>query len=129
MPELCSTKMTSKMENNEIITINLEDYRARSSDGSIAKVFTGRDRGRTVREKSRLDILSDKNDKIRIVIPNNVYAINPSFFEELFLNVVQKLGKDRFLQKFEFVSVGEYSYEKALHEAITRILRTKTAIG
>lgn len=117
------------MANNDIVTINLEDYRARSSDGTIAKVFTGRDRGRIVRERSKLDQLSERNEKIKFIIPDNIYAINPSFFEELFLNVVQKLGKEQFLKKFEFESHGEYSYEKALHEAITRILRTKSAIG
>lgn len=117
------------MANNDIVTINLEDYRARSSDGTIAKVFTGRDRGRIVRERSKLDQLSERNEKIKFIIPDNIYAINPSFFEELFLNVVQKLGKEQFLKKFEFESQGEYSYEKALHEAITRILRTKSAIG
>lgn len=104
--------------------INLEDFRAPG-----AKVFTGRDRGADVRKKSKLDEIEEKYDKVVIVIPDNVYSINPSFFEELFLNVVIKLGKEDFLKKFEFESQGDYQYEKPLNDAITRILRSSTALG
>ena len=108
--------------------INLEDYRVK--DGNvISKVFTGRDRGRLVRERSGIDSIESSYDKVIIIIPDNVYSINPSFFEELFVNVVKKLGKDGFLSKFEFKSEGDYEYEDQLSEAIDRILHTKTAIG
>jgi hypothetical protein len=111
------------MKNKENI-INLEDYRVQG-----AKVFTGRDRGLFVRNQSQIDQIETKFDKIEIIIPNNVYSINPSFFEELFFNVVNKLGKLQFLNKFTFTNLGEYNYNKPLNEAIERILRTKTAIG
>lgn len=108
--------------------INLEDYRVK--DGNIvSKVFTGRDRGKLVRERSNIDSIEASYDKVIIIIPNNVYSINPSFFEELFVNVVNKLGKEGFLAKFEFKSEGDYEYEDQLSEAIDRILHTKTAIG
>ena len=109
-------------------TINLEDFRVREGD-VISKVFTGRDRGKLVRERSNIDSIEASNDKVIIVIPDNVYSINPSFFEELFVNVVKKLGKEGFLSKFEFRSEGDYEYEDQLSEAIDRILHTKTAIG
>jgi hypothetical protein len=105
-------------------TINLEDYRVKG-----AKVFTGRDRGKSVRESSKLDEIESLFAEINIIIPDNIYSINPSFFEELFLNVVIKLGKEKFLEKFKFISHGNYPYLKPLHEAIDRILRNKTAIG
>jgi hypothetical protein len=103
--------------------INLEDFRA-----SGAKVYTGRDRGKRARINSKINSIAEKYDKVIIIIPDNVYSIIPSFFEELFLDVVLVYGKDEFLKKFEFVSEGSYKYEKPLLEAIERILRTKSAI-
>lgn len=81
-----------------------------------------------VREDSKIDKIEAENDTVEIIIPDNIYSINPSFFEELFVNVVRKLGKERFLAKFNFTSVGDYVYEKPLNEAIDRILRSKTAL-
>ena len=112
-----------KMKLSHDNVLNLEDYRAIG-----AKVFTGRDRGKFVREKSEIDLIEDRFEKIEIIIPDNVYSIIPSFFEELFLNVVLKLGKIGFINKFIFKSEGSYPYEKPLNEAIDRILRHKTAI-
>lgn len=109
--------------------INLEDFRVIGKDGTKAKVFTGRDRGEDVRKISLLDELESQYEEIIIIIPDNIYSINPSFFEELFINVVLKLGKEKFLKKFKFQSLGNYNYEKPLLEAIVRILRQNTAIG
>jgi len=111
--------------NNNII--NLEDYRVKQGD-KISKVFTGRDRGEYVRKQSQIDIIEQNYDSVEIIIPNNIYSINPSFFEELFVNVVKKLGKEYFIEKFKFNSLGDYNYEKPLDEAIDRILRSKTAL-
>lgn len=110
-------------------TINLDDFRVIGKDGTIAKVFTGRDRGEDVRKASRIDEIESKYESVNIVIPDNIYSINPSFFEELFINVVMKLGKERFQEKFKFESLGKYNYERPLNEAITRILRKNSAIG
>lgn len=107
--------------------INLEDFRAKDKD-RISKVFTGRDKGEYVRIKSKIDQLEATYDKIKIVIPNNVYSINPSFLEEFLINVVSKLGKEKFLSKFEFVSEGDYEYFKPLNQAIDRILKNNNAL-
>lgn len=116
--------MILNMETINSNIINLEDFRAPG-----AKVYTGRDRGKKVREDSHLDEIEAYNDNVTIIIPNNVYSIIPSFFEELFMNAVLKLGRDSFLNKFKFESQGGYKYEKPLNEAIDRILRKSTAIG
>lgn len=109
--------------------INLEDFRVTDKkSGRISKVFTGRDRGKKVRNDSKIDSIEKTFESIEIIIPDNIYSINPSFFEELFVNVVTKLGKDVFLKKFQFTSNGNYNYEKPLNEAIDRILRSKTAL-
>lgn len=109
--------------------IYLEDYRVIGEDGSKAKVFTGRDRGEYVRKVSKMDEIEKKFDEIDVIIPDDIYSINPSFFEELFINVVLKLGKEKFLSKFKFKVIGDYNIQKPLNEAIMRILRKKTAIG
>ena len=105
---------------NEIF---LEKYRTKG-----AKIFTGRDRGEYVRDESKIDEIEKNNEKITIIIPDNLYSINPSFFEELFVNVVTKLGKENFYNKFIFRNEGKYNYEKPLKEAVERILRENTAL-
>lgn len=108
-------------------TINLEDYRAK--DGlKISKVFTGRDRGLYVREQSKIDEIEQLNDVVNIIIPKNIYSINPSFFEELFVNIIKRLGKENFLKKICFKSEGDYNFETPLNEAIERVLRKKSAL-
>lgn len=109
-------------------TINLEDFRARDNkNGIISKVFTGRDRGEIVRKNSKIDELEKRYDSINIIIPENIYSINPSFFEELFVNVVKKIGKEEFLNKFKFTYNG-FNFEDKLIEAVDRILRDNTAL-
>lgn len=105
-----------KLSNNN--NIYLEDFRVKDS-----KVFIGRDRGEDVRIKSKIDDIEKSYSEINIIIPDNIYSISSSFFEELLRNVVIKLGKDLFFEKFKFVSLGEYNYTKSLNEAILLILR------
>ena len=110
--------------------INLDDFRSEDKVRHVkAKVFTGRDRGQEVREKSRIDELEKNNDEVIIEIPADIYSINPSFFEELFFNVVTKLKKEAFLNKFKLDPKGEYDFRDELMEAIDRILNDATAIG
>ena len=105
-------------------TINLEDFRVKGS-----KIFVGRDVGKHVRIKSRINELEKTCSSIDFIIPDNVYSISPSFFEELLTDVVQKLGKEKFFQKFNFKSLGDYNYKRSLMESIYRILRDERAFG
>lgn len=107
----------------EQATINLDLFRTPKS-----KVFTGRDRGEEVRKNSNIDLLAENNDFVKIIIPDNLYSINPSFFEEFLVNVVLKYKKEGFLKKFTFENLGTYNYVKPLNEAVDRILREKTAL-
>lgn len=109
--------------------INLENYRAVDSTGYKSKVFTGRDSGRVVKEKSQLNKLIEENDIVEIIIPKDIYSINPSFLEEMLQDVIRKLGKEGFYDRIIFKNLGEYPYQRALEEAINRVLRPKTAIG
>ncbi|MDX1902630.1 MAG: DUF4325 domain-containing protein [Thermonemataceae bacterium] len=104
--------------------INLEEYRTPK-----AKVFSGRPRGKEVREKSGIDELVNKFDKIEIIIPDDIYAINPSFLEEFLLNVVTMLKEEDFYKKFDFSSKGEYEIADDLQEAVSRILKKYNALA
>ncbi len=103
--------------------INLEDFRVKG-----AKVFTGRDGGEYVRMKSGIDSIEETADKIEVVVPDDVYSINPSFLEEFLVNVVTKLGSEGLKNKFTFTCKGEYNINRDLDEAIDRILRDTHAL-
>ena len=105
-------------------TINLEEHRTKGS-----KVFTGRDRGITVREETDIDNLNNEYDSIIIQIPKDIMSINPSFLEEFLTNVVNNLGKEKFYNKFSFESESSrYNIEIDLEEAVERILRNENAL-
>lgn len=106
-------------------TIKLADYRVKES-----KVFTGRDRGIDIRQKTGIDDLVDNNDTVEIIVPAEIMSINPSFLEEFLFNVVNKLGKETFLQKVKFTSEtsSRYDIQEDLEEAIDRILRANNAL-
>lgn len=57
-------------------TIDLELFRTKG-----AKIFTGRDRGREVRIACKIDTLAEQYVKIDIIIPSELFSINPSFLK------------------------------------------------
>jgi len=106
-------------------TINLEQYRTAGS-----KVFIGRDRGRDIRIKSKLDELIDNEGTIEIIVPEEVMSVNPSFLEEFLFNAVKKLGKERFNEKVIFKNGStRYDVKSDVDEAIDRILRSNNALA
>ena len=58
-------------------SIDLENHRTKGS-----KVFTGRERGISVRENTKIDVLVSENKQVEIIIPTDIMSINPSFLEE-----------------------------------------------
>lgn len=112
------------METNLPYRINLEDFRIKGS-----KVFTGRDCGEQDRIESKVDEAISTHARIELVIPEDIYSINPSYLEEFLVNVVQKLGsKDEFFRRFVITNPGPYKIAKDLNEAIDRILREHHAL-
>lgn len=104
--------------------IDLEDHRTKGS-----KVFTGRERGISVRKNTEIDILINKYDIIEVKIPTDIMSINPSFLEELLTKVVKLLGKDIFYSKVKFISDStRYNIALDLEEAVDRILRNENAL-
>lgn len=66
------------------------------------KVLSGREKGKKLREKLKIGEKDDDNEKVEIVIPMDVYAFNSSYFLGLFGESVRKLGKEKFLEKYNF---------------------------
>lgn len=108
--------------NNKINNIiDLELFRTQIGS-TKSKIFTGRDRGEEVRNKSKIDEIFEKYDSIKIIIPKEIYSITPSFLEEYFYNIVKKFGKEHVESHIKWDTNG-YSIEGALEEAFERILR------
>ena len=91
-------------------------------------MFIGRERGQEVRQATRIDEIEPELDEILIIIPKDVRSVNPSFLEEYFYNVIPKLGKVRFLEKFKFQNSDRYQIEPDLEDAIDRRLREHNAL-
>ena len=113
------------MKNN---VLNLADYRM-VENGQVSKVLVGKNWGKYVREHSRLDEMERLNESVTIIIPDGIYAITPSFFDELLVDVVKKLGRKDFQAKFRIVYEGPCRFDKSLNEAIDRILAMRTCQG
>ena len=48
--------------------------------------------------------------------------------EKSIVNIVTKLGREGFYEKFDFKNEGKYNYEKPLSSEVNRILRKNTAL-
>lgn len=105
--------------------INLEEHRTKGS-----KVFTGRERGISVRNNTNIDNLVKEFEQIEIIIPTDIMSINPSFLEEFLTNTVKSMGRDKFYEKVRFVSDSKrYDITLDLEEAVDRILRNDNALS
>lgn len=107
-------------KDNEKATINLEQYRTAGS-----KVFIGKDRGKDIRIRSKLDELIERGENIEVIVPKEVMSVNPSFLEEFLFNAVKRLDKEEFYKRVTFLNGNErYDVGSDVDEAIDRILRS-----
>ena len=81
------------------VEISLAKWRAQ-------KVFSGREAGYTCREFFKLDQLDKAGTEITVIIPEEVYSVNSSFFLGMFGDSIRNLGKDRFHSQYHFVGKG-----------------------
>ncbi len=108
-------------------TIDLKNYSTRIG-GKIAQVYTGRDRGKSVREQSQIDKKYIEEGEITIIIPPGTFSITPSFLEEFFTNIVKLVGIAKFRQTVHIEPNG-YNIEIPLEEALDRILQNSNALA
>ena len=67
-------------------------------------VFTGRDKGETIRSQYNLDSIDkDAEADVSIIVPENTFSLNSSFFLGMFGNSIRAAGtRENFLKKFKF---------------------------
>ena len=79
-------------------SIDLGNFR---SEGT--RVFSGRERGESVRTALNLDAEDENPATVVVVIPEDTYSINTSFFLGLFGRSVRRLGsRDAFFGRYSF---------------------------
>jgi len=80
-------------------SINLSEL---TNDGEVRNL-AGHERGLAARGKFRLDELDRLTDAVDVVVPEEIYAISPSFFQGMFSESVQALGsKELFFRHYRF---------------------------
>ncbi|MCI8485985.1 MAG: hypothetical protein HFJ20_02595 [Clostridia bacterium] len=67
-----------------------------------AKVISGRDKGKTLREKIKIEDKDKDNETYNIIIPEEVYSFNSSCFLGMFGESIKKLGEEKFREKYKF---------------------------
>lgn len=68
-------------------------------------VYAGRPRGELARKKLKIDALDGDASTVDVVIPQDTYSLNSSFFLGFFGPSVVKLGtRDAFLSKYHFIA-------------------------
>ena len=84
-------------------------------------VFTGRDRGLTVRSTLRLDEQDELPNPVEVIIPETIYTISSSFFLGMFAPSIQKFNsKNEFLKKYVFTVPKKF--EATIDRCIARVL-------
>ncbi|MBR2891174.1 MAG: hypothetical protein IKC22_02200 [Bacilli bacterium] len=68
--------------------------------GSV--IFSGRDSGKEVRKKIKLDIIDNDEIKYTIIFPDNLELLSNSFFLGLFGKSYLSLGLQKFNEKYLF---------------------------
>ena len=113
----------------DVKVINLEDYRVIDKENNMkSRVFAGRPRGKTVREDSKVDELVEGSDVVKVVVPDDIRAFNPSFIEEFLFNVVKKYGPTGYKEKVIFYSPGGFKFEAKVEEGVSRIMRRMSGL-
>lgn len=90
-------------------------------------VYIGRDRGENEREKYNLDEIDKSNTCVNVIIPEDTYSINSSFFLGLFGKSILNAGsRDNFLNKYRFKAPTVF--EEAIEKFIDRALFEKNIL-
>ena len=95
--------------------------------GKKYKVLSGRGFGENVRREHNLNEI-DKQDFVQeIVIPEDVYSLNSSFFAGLFQESLRKLGEKRFREKYLFRCTD--TIRKNVNDGIFHVMNTLDLLG
>ena len=89
-----------------MITINLQQYRIPNS-----KILYDKDFGIQARRKLKLDEIDKTEEQVTIIIPNDIWALNSSYFIGMFEKSMQCLGEEIFRKKYLFQCSNHYIFE------------------
>lgn len=84
---------------------------------SEEKIFTDRDKGIEAREELKLDILEETNDIINVLLPTDIWTINPSFFGGLFEQSIKKYH-EKFWDKYKFLYTDSSELSESVRASI-----------
>lgn len=66
-------------------------------------VYVGRANGALARQKLKVDALDSEDEQIRVLVPEETYAVNSSFFLGMFGPSLAHFGsRDAFLEHYKF---------------------------
>ena len=68
-------------------------------------IFTNRDKGIRARKELKLEELEKEDGCIEVLLPNELWSINPSFFGGMFERSIKEL-RDAFWEKYVFLFVN-----------------------
>ena len=92
--------------------------------------LSGHDRGVAARKMFELDGLDQSTDDVRILVPDYVYGVSPSFVQGLLAETVHRLGdsRDRFYSRFSLAAsdLVKRQFERGLSAILTN--RTEPVI-
>lgn len=92
-------------------TVDISKYRERG-----ARIFTDRDTGIKARVELQLEKIENEDD-ILILLPEDTWGINPSFFGGLFEASIKKMGA-AFWSKYKFEYLNRQPIKESLKNSI-----------
>lgn len=100
-----------------MLTIDLKHYIQNK------KVLSGRENGVNLRKKLEIDKKENENDEIKIIIPQDVFALNSSYFLGWLGKSVRDLGKENFEKKYKFEcnEIVKLNIEDGINDALNNI--------
>ena len=102
-------------------TIKLADYTNPKETALVGRI-NGETLLKNFQDKNVIfKSLELSNDKINIIVPNNIITINKSFFLGWLETRVQELGKTAFISKYNFIA-SEHIKEKILEHIDAALL-------
>lgn len=110
----------SESSSDRILDIDLGRYRTSNS-----YVFAGRDRGIAVKDKIGLDAMKEV-DKIRFIIPEDVFAISSSFLLGLLGDLIRFLKKEK--KDIDSIIEVPDGFERTFEEAKREALQERVLI-
>ena len=102
--------------------INLGDFIDSEYLNRVHTLY-GNSLGETTLYESNLENRIKSSNKVTIVIPEEIYSVNPSFLEALIRPIVKELGKQGFENKVNFKTLNNYNIDQDLNESIDRIIK------